>query len=178
MANSKKAPVRSSRFSERRSGRRSSDRHKAARRGGTADPRCRSSRKCRRSSRACRPSRRTRGDRPGSDFMVDVLKSLGFEYACANPGSVFRGLHESLINYGRTRTRSSSPAARGIVGGHGARLRQDRRQAADGAGARHGRTAARLDGDLQRLVRPRAGVHHPRQQPGRHRARRRDRLAA
>jgi len=39
-------------------------------------------------------------DRPGGDFMVDVLKSLGFEYAAANPGSSFRGLHESLINYG------------------------------------------------------------------------------
>jgi len=37
--------------------------------------------------------------RPGSDFMVDVLKSLGFEYACANPGSSFAGLHESFINY-------------------------------------------------------------------------------
>jgi len=31
--------------------------------------------------------------------MVDVLKSLGFEYACANPGSSFAGLHESFINY-------------------------------------------------------------------------------
>jgi acetolactate synthase-1/2/3 large subunit len=39
-------------------------------------------------------------DRPGSDFMVDVLKTLGFEYICANPGSSFRGLHESLTNYG------------------------------------------------------------------------------
>ena len=39
-------------------------------------------------------------DRPGSDFMVDVIKSLGFEYVCANPGSSFRALHESLINYG------------------------------------------------------------------------------
>src|SRR5690349_3058728 len=39
-------------------------------------------------------------DRPGSDFMVDVLKSLGFEYVAANPGSSFRGLHESIINYG------------------------------------------------------------------------------
>ncbi len=36
----------------------------------------------------------------GSDFMVDVIKSLGFDYACANPGSSFRGLHESVINYG------------------------------------------------------------------------------
>ena len=39
-------------------------------------------------------------DRPGSDFMVDVIKSLGFEYVAANPGSSFRGLHESIINYG------------------------------------------------------------------------------
>src|SRR6202521_6149475 len=39
-------------------------------------------------------------DRPGSDFMVDVTKALGFEYVFANPGSSFRGLHESLVNYG------------------------------------------------------------------------------
>src|SRR5262252_7093240 len=39
-------------------------------------------------------------DRTGSDFMVDVIKSLGIEYVCANPGSAFRGLHESVINYG------------------------------------------------------------------------------
>ena len=39
-------------------------------------------------------------DSCGSDFMVDVIKSLGFEYVCANPGSSFRGLQESLINYG------------------------------------------------------------------------------
>src|SRR3984957_20135949 len=39
-------------------------------------------------------------NRPGSDFMVDVIKSLGFEYLASNPGSSFRGLHESLINYG------------------------------------------------------------------------------
>ncbi|HEV2521717.1 MAG TPA: thiamine pyrophosphate-dependent enzyme [Candidatus Acidoferrales bacterium] len=39
-------------------------------------------------------------NRSGSDFMVDVIKSLGFDYVAANPGSSFRGLHESLINYG------------------------------------------------------------------------------
>ena len=39
-------------------------------------------------------------DRSGSDFMVDVLKSVGFEYLFANPGSSFRGLHESIINHG------------------------------------------------------------------------------
>jgi thiamine pyrophosphate-dependent acetolactate synthase large subunit-like protein len=40
-------------------------------------------------------------DRPGGDFMVDVLKSLNFEYIAANPGSSFRGIHESIINYGK-----------------------------------------------------------------------------
>jgi thiamine pyrophosphate-dependent acetolactate synthase large subunit-like protein len=39
-------------------------------------------------------------DRPGADFMIDIVKSLGFEYVCANPGDSFRGLHESVINYG------------------------------------------------------------------------------
>ena len=39
-------------------------------------------------------------DHPGSDFIIDVLKALGFEYVFANPGSSFRGLHESLVNYG------------------------------------------------------------------------------
>ncbi len=37
---------------------------------------------------------------PGSDFMVDVLKTLDFEYIISNPGSSFRGLHESFINHG------------------------------------------------------------------------------
>src|SRR3546814_16419312 len=32
--------------------------------------------------------------------MIDVVKSLGIDYIAANPGSSFRGLHESLINYG------------------------------------------------------------------------------
>src|ERR1700736_4037372 len=36
----------------------------------------------------------------GSDFMVDVIKSLDIKYLPANPASSFRGLHESLINYG------------------------------------------------------------------------------
>jgi acetolactate synthase I/II/III large subunit len=38
-------------------------------------------------------------DRSGSDFMVDVIKSLGIEYICAVAGSSFRALHESVINY-------------------------------------------------------------------------------
>ncbi len=39
-------------------------------------------------------------EHPGSDFMVDVLRSLNIEYCASNPGSTFDGLHESLINYG------------------------------------------------------------------------------
>jgi thiamine pyrophosphate-dependent acetolactate synthase large subunit-like protein len=42
-------------------------------------------------------------ERAGSDFMVDVIKSLGIEYCAANPGTSFRGLHESVINYGNNK---------------------------------------------------------------------------
>ncbi|PYR28273.1 MAG: thiamine pyrophosphate-binding protein [Acidobacteria bacterium] len=39
-------------------------------------------------------------DRPGGDFMVDVIKKLNIDYVAANPGSSFRGIHESIVNYG------------------------------------------------------------------------------
>src|SRR5215207_8362841 len=39
-------------------------------------------------------------ERPGSDFMMDVIKTLDLEYMATNPGSSFRSLHESLVNYG------------------------------------------------------------------------------
>src|SRR5262249_10798488 len=39
-------------------------------------------------------------DRPGADFMLEVIKTLGIEYAAANPGSTFRALHESILNHG------------------------------------------------------------------------------
>ena len=41
--------------------------------------------------------------KPGSDFMLDVIRSLGMEYCAANPGSSFRGLHESILNHGGNR---------------------------------------------------------------------------
>ena len=41
--------------------------------------------------------------RPASDYMVDVIKSLNIEYIYSNPASSFRGLHESLINYGKNK---------------------------------------------------------------------------
>ena len=36
----------------------------------------------------------------GSDVMVDVLRGLDLKYVSLNPGSSFRGLHDSLVNYG------------------------------------------------------------------------------
>jgi benzoylformate decarboxylase/acetolactate synthase-1/2/3 large subunit len=32
--------------------------------------------------------------------MVDAIKACGFEYVSLNPGSSYRGLHDSLVNYG------------------------------------------------------------------------------
>src|SRR3954451_24320070 len=40
------------------------------------------------------------GGVPGSDFMVDVIKTLGIKYLPAKCASSFRAIHESLINYG------------------------------------------------------------------------------
>ena len=63
---------------------------------------------------------------PNSDFMVDVIKSLDIDYVPCNPAQSFRGLHESLINYGGNKkpefltcTHEESSVA------HGARLFQD-----------------------------------------------------
>src|SRR5258708_35527573 len=42
-------------------------------------------------------------ERPGSDFMIDVIKTLDLDYISTNPGSSFRSIHESLVNYGGNR---------------------------------------------------------------------------
>src|SRR5262249_6909452 len=42
------------------------------------------------------------GGVPGSDFMVDVIKTLDIKYLPSNPPSSFPAIHESLINYGGT----------------------------------------------------------------------------
>ena len=36
----------------------------------------------------------------GSDLVVDLLRALGTKYVPLNPGSSFRGLHDSLVNHG------------------------------------------------------------------------------
>ena len=58
-----------------------------------------------------RPSKATAVDRPvklkarrnrpeyGSDAMAEVVRGLGFKYAFLNPGSSYRGFHDSLVNY-------------------------------------------------------------------------------
>ncbi len=86
-------------------------------------------------------------DRPGSDFMVDVIKALGFEYIFANPGSSFRGLHESVVNYGGNKapeflTCCHEESAVAMAPW----LCQDRGQAGLRDGARHCGIAARVDG--------------------------------
>lgn len=39
----------------------------------------------------------------GSDFMVDVIDTLDLDYCAVLPGSTFRALQESLINYGNNK---------------------------------------------------------------------------
>ncbi len=36
----------------------------------------------------------------GSDYMIDVLRKCGIDHVAFVPGDTFRGLHESLVNYG------------------------------------------------------------------------------
>ena len=92
-------------------------------------------------------------DRTGSDFMVDVIKSLGVDYVCANPGSSFRGLHESIINYDGNRSpefitccheESSVAMAHGYAKIEG--------QTPSCHGARDCRPATRCHGGVQRLL--------------------------
>ena len=89
------------------------------------------------------PRRRLHGRRP---------QVARHRILCANPGSSFRGLHESLINYGGNKDpefltccheESSVAMAHGYAKIEGKPLMVD--------GARHRRPAARVDGDLQRL---------------------------
>jgi len=36
----------------------------------------------------------------GSDVVVDLMKAFEIEYAAFNPGATFRGIHDSIVNYG------------------------------------------------------------------------------
>jgi acetolactate synthase I/II/III large subunit len=43
-------------------------------------------------------------EKTGSDFMVDVCKTLNIDYMASCPGSTFRALQESFINYGQNKS--------------------------------------------------------------------------
>ncbi|HWH79294.1 MAG TPA: thiamine pyrophosphate-binding protein, partial [Candidatus Binatus sp.] len=36
----------------------------------------------------------------GSDVVVDLMKAHDIEYTAFNPGATFRGIHDSIVNYG------------------------------------------------------------------------------
>src|SRR5438067_2278227 len=36
----------------------------------------------------------------GSELVVDLLRAAQIEYVAFNPGATFRGVHDSLVNYG------------------------------------------------------------------------------
>src|SRR4051812_50095978 len=60
--------------------------------------------------------------RPGADFMIDVIKQLGFEYVSVNPGANFTGLMESAVNYGgEKKTQPINPPHREKTGPNGHR---------------------------------------------------------
>ncbi len=40
------------------------------------------------------------GGKPGSDYMLDVIRTLDIDYVVTNPASSCRGLHDSIITYG------------------------------------------------------------------------------
>lgn len=49
-------------------------------------------------------SGKTHSPQFGSDVIVDLMKTFDIEYAAFNPGSSFRGIHDSIVNYGGNQT--------------------------------------------------------------------------
>jgi hypothetical protein len=110
------------------------------------------------------------GGRPGSDFMVDVIKSLDIDTSRPIRLELSRPARVAADYGGNKKPEFLTCLHEESSVGIGARLLQDHRQAAAESVPRHRRSAARRDGDLQRLVRPRAG-----DRDGRQRSRRRQR---
>ncbi|MGZ5042371.1 MAG: hypothetical protein ACXWBQ_16640, partial [Usitatibacter sp.] len=42
-------------------------------------------------------------DRWASDVIVDLLHAYDLPHAALNPGASYRGLHDSIVNYGQNR---------------------------------------------------------------------------
>jgi acetolactate synthase-1/2/3 large subunit len=54
-----------------------------------------------------------------SDYMVDVIQGLGITQIAANPGTSFRGLHESLINYSNLEWHTCTHEEASVAMAHG-----------------------------------------------------------
>ena len=63
-------------------------------------------------------------DRWASDVIVDLLHAYDLPHAALNPGATYRGLHDSIVNYGQNRADDDAVPARGDGGAGRPRLRQ------------------------------------------------------
>jgi acetolactate synthase-1/2/3 large subunit len=50
-----------------------------------------------------RAKKKLTGKRWASDVIVDMLHAYGLPHAALNPGASYRGLHDSIVNYGRNK---------------------------------------------------------------------------
>src|ERR687887_118356 len=50
-----------------------------------------------------RRAKTVKNKRWASDVIVDLLHAYKLPYAAMNPGASYRGLHDSIVNYGRNR---------------------------------------------------------------------------
>ena len=105
---------------------------------------------------------------PGSDYMVDVLQGARLRLRRRQSRLGVRG-HARVAHQPRRQPQARDPdgAARRSRRRDRARLRQGGRQTDDDADARHRRPAARVDGPVPSVVRPRSRVRdrRPRPQP-------------
>ena len=108
------------------------------------------------------------GDYWGSDAAALMLRELNLPYVALNPGASYRGLHDSLVNLLGNRDpqmllclheEHAVAIAHGYAKATGRADGRDRAQQC--------RADARDDGDVQRLVRPRAGLRARRHRAGR-----------
>ena len=106
----------------------------------------------------------------GSDAVAAMLRELDIPYIALNPGASYRGLHDSIVNYLGNRDPQmvlSIHDENAVAIAHGYWKASGEMMAAAlhaNVGLMHA-----TDGDLQRVVRPRADAHHRRDRPvGRH----------
>ena len=97
-----------------------------------------------------------------SDVIVDLIKRYGFPHITLNPGRQLPRPAQFARQLRRQRAADDAVPARGDRGPDRPRLCQGIRQADGGDPAQPGRAAACLHGDLLRLYRPRADLHHRR----------------